>query len=96
MDSKEYIDGYIARARKAQAEFEKMSQEEVDMLVELGWQYEGVAWNSGSISDLPLYRLYNPNADCGSHHYTGSVEERDNLVEIGWIYEGIGWFGKLT
>ena len=34
MDSKEYIDGYIARARKAQAEFEKMSQEQVDKAVQ--------------------------------------------------------------
>ena len=34
MDSKEYIDGYIERARKAQAEFEKMSQEQVDKAVQ--------------------------------------------------------------
>ena len=44
---------------------------------------------------VPLYRLYNPNADCGSHHYTGSTEERDMLVSAGWIYDGIGWFGLL-
>lgn len=31
--SKEYIDGYIQRARVAQAAFEKMSQEEVDLAV---------------------------------------------------------------
>ena len=34
MDSREYIDGYIARARAAQAEFEKMSQEQVDKAVQ--------------------------------------------------------------
>ena len=34
MDSREYIDGYIERARKAQAEFEKMSQEQVDKAVQ--------------------------------------------------------------
>lgn len=34
MESKEYIDGYIQRARKAQAEFEKMSQEQVDKAVQ--------------------------------------------------------------
>ncbi len=34
MDSKAYIDGYIERARKAQAEFEKMSQEQVDKAVQ--------------------------------------------------------------
>ena len=33
-DSKAYIAGYIERARKAQAEFEKMSQEEVDKAVQ--------------------------------------------------------------
>ena len=32
-DSKAYIGEYIERARKAQAEFEKMSQEEVDLAV---------------------------------------------------------------
>lgn len=35
MDSQEYINGYIERARKAQAEFEKMSQEEVDKAVQI-------------------------------------------------------------
>ncbi|MGI6766775.1 MAG: aldehyde dehydrogenase family protein [Lentihominibacter sp.] len=34
MDSKAYIDSYIERARVAQAEFEKMSQEQVDRAVQ--------------------------------------------------------------
>lgn len=34
MDSQEYISAYIERARKAQAEFEKMSQEQVDKAVQ--------------------------------------------------------------
>ncbi|MDD7035279.1 MAG: aldehyde dehydrogenase family protein [Firmicutes bacterium] len=34
MESKAYIDGYIERARAAQAEFEKMSQEQVDKAVQ--------------------------------------------------------------
>jgi hypothetical protein len=72
-----------------------MSKDEVDMLVELGWIYEGVAWNSASEDHIPQFRLYNPNADCGSHHYTSSMEEREYLVSLGWIYEGIGWFGML-
>ena len=33
-DSRAYIDGYIQRARKAQEEFEKMSQEQVDAAVQ--------------------------------------------------------------
>ena len=65
------------------------------MLVGYGWKYEGVAWNSSGLTTVPQFRLYNPNADCGSHHYTSSEEERDFLVSLGWIYEGIGWFGRL-
>ena len=34
MESKDYISGYIDRARKAQAEFEKMTQEQVDRAVQ--------------------------------------------------------------
>ena len=64
------------------------------LLVGYGWQYEGVAWNSGG--DVAQQRLYNPNADCGSHHYTSSQEELDFLVSIGWIHEGIGWFAMLN
>ena len=73
------------------------SQEEIDMLVSVGWIYEAVAWNDlGPVADaVPMYRLYNPNADCGSHHYTGSTEERDWLVSLGWHFEGIGWYGSL-
>lgn len=73
-----------------------MSILEREMLVGFGWKYEGVCWNSVNPLDpsaVPLFRLYNPNADCGSHHYTTSAEERDNLVAVGWILEGIGWFG---
>ena len=73
-----------------------MSALEREMLVGFGWKYEGVCWNSVSPLDpsaVPLFRLYNPNADCGSHHYTTSAEERNNLVAVGWILEGIGWFG---
>ena len=61
------------------------------MLEEAGWRYEGIAWYSGG--DVPLYRLYNPNAWTGTHHYTTSAEERDFLASIGWRYEGIGWYG---
>lgn len=40
-----------------------------------------------------LYRLYNPNALAGSHHYTTSAEERDFLASLGWQKEGVGWYG---
>jgi len=65
---------------------------EKDVLVGLGWQYEGIGWNapkSHKVASNPVYRLYNPNA--GDHHYTRNPEEKDTLVNIGWKYEGIGW-----
>ena len=66
---------------------------ERDMLRNVGWNYEGIAWNSAGDDKSPLYRLYNPNAVSGAHHYTMSTEERDNLIALGWQYEGIGWYG---
>jgi hypothetical protein len=66
---------------------------ERDMLVSVGWTYEGVGWYSADYNKTPLYRLYNPNADTGSHHYTTSISEREMLKNAGWIYEGIAWFG---
>ena len=67
-------------------------RQEVENLKAIGWRFEGVCWNSGG--NVPQFRLYNPNADCGSHHYTSSEEERDTLVSLGWNWEGIGWFGS--
>ena len=66
--------------------------EEKDHLVELGWNYEGVAWNAPEKSEIPVYRLYNPNA--GDHHYTTDVKERDLLIKVGWNDEGIGWYSE--
>ncbi|MDR2833783.1 MAG: CHAP domain-containing protein [Streptococcaceae bacterium] len=62
---------------------------EKNVLVKLGWKYEGIGWfapNNGK----PVHRLYNPNS--GGHHYTTNTFERDSLVKIGWRYEGVGWF----
>ena len=61
------------------------------MLRAAGWIYEGVAWNSDGT--VPQYRLYNPNAQTGIHHYTSSTQERDHLASLGWRTEGIGWYG---
>ncbi|SEO51572.1 hypothetical protein, partial [Denitrobacterium detoxificans] len=58
-----------------------------------GWKYEGIGWYSDDNKTTPLYRLYNPNAKSGSHHYTTSASERDGLRKLGWKYEGIGWYG---
>ena len=63
-----------------------------DHLIELGWNYEGVAWNAPEKSEIPVYRLYNPNA--GDHHYTADVKERDFLIKEGWNDEGIGCYSE--
>ena len=63
---------------------------ERDMLITAGWSYEGVSWKSSG--EVPLYRVYNPNAQTGSHHYTTSQAEFNNLVSVGWRDEGIAWY----
>ena len=65
---------------------------EKDVLITLGWSYEGVAWYAPGYSSVPVYRLYNPNA--GDHHYTTNKGERDILIELGWNDEGIGWYSS--
>jgi hypothetical protein len=68
---------------------------ERDWLVrDIGWNYEGVAWCSKSTGDKcekAMYRLYNPNAWTGAHHYTTNEGEKDWLISCGWIYEGTSW-----
>ncbi|MBQ9607953.1 MAG: hypothetical protein IJV15_00750 [Lachnospiraceae bacterium] len=72
--------------------FYTANETEKDNLSNLGWKYEGVAWNAPDSSDTPVYRLYNPNA--GDHHYTTSKSEKDTLVSLGWKDEGIGWYSS--
>jgi len=62
---------------------------ERDMLVEAGWNYEGVAWNAPVEYGEPVCRYYNPNT--GDHHYTMCATEGEELIEAGWIYEGVAW-----
>ena len=64
----------------------------MDMLVELGWIYEGVAWNSAGKENVPQYRLYNPNVTVGAYHFTASMEERNVLLAAGWQDQGIGFY----
>ncbi|MCR4952015.1 MAG: hypothetical protein K6A40_11915 [Solobacterium sp.] len=58
-----------------------------------GWNDEGIGWYSCDTEDVPLYRLYNPNAYANNHHYTTSVKEKNVLLRYGWRDEGIGWYG---
>ncbi len=64
-----------------------------NMLISIGWDYEGVAWIAPT-SGNPVYKLYNPNS--GEHFYTTKVQERDALTPIGWEYEGVGWYSSIS
>lgn len=66
------------------------SEVEKNVLVKLGWRYEGIGWYAPKKSTVPVYRLYNPNA--GDHHYTANAGEKNALVKLGWRDEGIGWY----
>lgn len=58
------------------------------------WLYEGIAFNSAYDTEVPQYRLRNPNATRGAYHFTSSAEERDNLIAAGWISEGICFYSS--
>ena len=64
-------------------------------LVEAGWTYESVGWfmvaGSSENPPAPVYRLYNPYAPGGDHHYTMDQAEYEHLQSVGWIGEGMGW-----
>ena len=76
------------------------SASEVQALVAAGWQEEGIsfyaydpaAFTLAEKALTPVYRLYNPNAKAGAHHYTENVDERDHLVQAGWQAEGVAWY----
>ncbi|MGN0287689.1 MAG: hypothetical protein ACI4B6_08485 [Atopobiaceae bacterium] len=70
--------------------FYTASASEKDILVGLGWNYEGIGWVAPQTSDTPVYRLYNPYT--GDHHYTMSYQEYVECGRQGWSQEGIGWY----
>jgi len=47
---------------------------ELDALIGLGWNDEGIGWYSGDVPKSPLYRQYNPNAFANNHNYTTSQD----------------------
>ncbi len=70
-----------------------MDDHEKDVLVSLGWKDVGIVMYSSVKDGESVYRLYNPNAKVGSHHYTNSAAERDSRTALGWKDEGIGFYG---
>ena len=69
-----------------------MDIDEVNYLIGEGWNNEGIAFNTAPETEVPQYRLHNPNEKRGAYHFTSSAEERDNLLAVGWEYQGIGWY----
>lgn len=62
-------------------------------LVNVGWRYEGEAWQAPSTSSTPIYRLYNPNA--GDHHYTTDLAEAQALARLGWKMKELSFISMI-
>ena len=48
--------------------------------------------NADSEDQIPVYRLYNPNAKSGAHHFTTDKAEYAWLAAQGWKEEGIAFY----
>ena len=70
--------------------FYTANQSEALHLFNVGWRWEGIAYEADKNSGTPVYRVYNPNA--GNHFYTTNRGEADHLVSVGWRREGIAWY----
>lgn len=74
--------------------FYTLDSNEADYLQSVGWQKEGISFYSSFSQEIPIYRVFNPNATGpGSHHFTTNEGERDVLVSRGWRNEGIAFYG---
>ena len=62
---------------------------ELQNLVAVGWNYEGVGFTFPANTGAPVYRLFQPST--GEHLYTMDVAEKDKLMAEGWNYEGIAF-----
>ena len=89
-ENPEYIEMHRLYNRRSGEHFYTGNPEEMNILIQCGWQYEGIGWYAPVSSGTPVYRLYNKSG--GEHHYTMNVIERDSLIKYGWIDEGIGWY----
>ncbi|MDH6363406.1 hypothetical protein M2139_000381 [Enterococcus sp. PF1-24] len=69
---------------------------EVTHLEKNGWNNEGITGYSSLNTTVPVYRVYNPQAEIGSHHYTVNMAEVKQLIKAGWQDEGIGWYVYST
>lgn len=69
---------------------------ERDVMISSGYNYEGVGWQSSSVtSNLPVYRLYAPSLQ--QHLYTTDEYEKSVLASSGnWIDEGASFYVSKT
>ncbi len=71
------------------------SKREAEVLIDLhGWRYDNkgkpVFYSGGFMN---VYRLYNPQFTCGSHHLTKSANEYNTLFKTyNWKQEGIAFY----
>lgn len=65
------------------------SEVERDIMMEAGWQNEGVAWISPE-PQVAIYRLYNPKLN--QHLLTADFDEAVVVEKAGWAYEGVQLF----
>ncbi len=73
--------------------FYTTNKKEAEDAVKAGWNDEGSLCMAPKASNVPVYRLFNPNArDAGSHHFTISSKERADLVKAGWVDEGVAFY----
>ena len=66
---------------------------EAEKLTQKSWVYEGGAFcgfKQEVKGSYPVYRVYNPNAKGGDHHYTKSIGEVNKLVKLGWKKDNKG------
>lgn len=62
------------------------SVEEVNALLTLGWQSEGIAFIELKESENPVFRMYS-----GLHMFVNTISELHALVENKWTFEGIAF-----
>lgn len=67
-------------------------KKEADYLEKQGWLLDGTVLNADSEDQIPVYRLYNPNAKSGAHHFTTDKAEYAWLAAQGWKEEGIAFY----
>lgn len=73
--------------------FYTTSVAERNSLVNVGWRYEGIAWNVPK-SGTPVYRLYKKSN--GDHIWVTEGSELDSLVKSGWTKEGVAFYGSTS